>query len=90
MLFRSFVGHAETARLLFEELRPWTGAGLSVFGLVHLGPADLWLGLAAATIGQRATAERLLDAAIDRERRSGGAFWEKRALLARERLDAMP
>mgnify|MGYP003334482351 CR=1 FL=1 len=86
----AFVGHAETARLLFEELRPWTGAGLSVFGLVHLGPADLWLGLAAATIGQRATAERLLDAAIDRERRSGGAFWEKRALLARERLDAMP
>ncbi len=81
-------GDIELARLLFEELRPWAGAGLAVYGLVHLGPADLVLGRAAAVLGQRATAEQLLDAAADQERRRGGAYWEKRALLAREHLDA--
>ncbi|MEY4339118.1 MAG: hypothetical protein RLZ14_968, partial [Actinomycetota bacterium] len=81
---------AELGRIVFDELRTWTGAGLAVYGLVHVGPADLWLGLCASVMGQRATAERLLDDAIAQERRRGGAYWEKRALLARERLDGNP
>ena len=81
------VSDAELAAKLWDELRGWSGWGLSTYGVAYLGAADTWLGVAAATMGRDRAAQELLRAGAAQDERRGAVVWRDRALtLAAEML----
>lgn len=70
---------AELGDRLWEELRHWSGHGLSVLGMAYAGAADTWLGAAAAASGRKKAAVALLASAAQQEARRGTIPWRVRA-----------
>jgi len=72
----SAVEDAEMARLLAPHLAPLAGSNIMVgHGVACYGSADRYLGMVAATLGDRHTAERSFEAALAVDRRMGAATW---------------
>ena len=67
------------AAKVWNELTVWSGWGLSALGISYLGSADIWLGLAAATMGRQRTAVELLTAGAAQDDRRGAGAWSDRA-----------
>ncbi len=79
-------GDAALAATLWRSLERFRGTGLSLHSVGYFGSADRYLGLLAATLGDRDRGLSLLADAVAAERRRGSALWER---LAARDLDAM-
>ncbi len=70
------VGDAELAAVLYPELAPLSGTNVMIgHGVACYGAADRYLGMLAATLGERERAEAHLAAAMDLNRRMGAPTW---------------
>jgi DNA-binding CsgD family transcriptional regulator/tetratricopeptide (TPR) repeat protein len=72
----SIVGDAETARLVYAELLPHSGSSVMIgHAVACYGAADRYLGMLAATLGDRALAARHFEAALALDREAGAHTW---------------
>jgi DNA-binding CsgD family transcriptional regulator len=72
----SAVGDEEVARLVYPELAPLAGTSVMIgHGVACYGAADRYLGMLAATTGDREGAHRHFEAALALNRRMGAATW---------------
>ncbi len=72
----SAVGDRDLAALLYPELAPLSGTNVMIgHGVACYGAADRYLGMLAATLGERERAEDHLAAAMDLNRRMGASTW---------------
>jgi DNA-binding CsgD family transcriptional regulator/tetratricopeptide (TPR) repeat protein len=70
------LGDEQTARLIYPELEPLTGANVMIGHLVACyGAADRYLGMLAATLGEADRAEAHFAAATELNRRTGMRTW---------------
>jgi hypothetical protein len=72
-------GEETLAASLWRPLERFRGTGLSLHSVGYFGCADRYLGLLAATLGDRDRGASLLADAVAAERRRGSAFWERLA-----------
>jgi DNA-binding CsgD family transcriptional regulator len=75
-------GSAAHARMLFDEMSPWSGQWAGTGGAVCYGPYDLHLGSMAALLDDHSEAQRLLHRALQSCVESGCRPWEARVHLA--------
>jgi DNA-binding CsgD family transcriptional regulator len=72
----SIVGDAEMARLVYAELLPHSGSSVMIgHAVACYGAADRYLGMLAATFGDRALAARHFEAALALDREAGAHTW---------------
>ncbi len=96
------LGDEQMAAILYPKLQPLTGANVMIGHLVACyGSADRYLGMLAATLGERARAEEHFERAMDENRRMGASTWVAHTAYeygrlqlgggrgARERADAL-
>jgi class 3 adenylate cyclase/DNA-binding CsgD family transcriptional regulator/tetratricopeptide (TPR) repeat protein len=70
------IGDARIAELVYPELKPVAGRPVMVGYLVACyGAADRYLGMLAATLGERELARAHFEAALELDRRMGGSTW---------------
>jgi len=72
----SAVGHLPVAELVYPALAPLAGSNVMIgHGVACYGSVDRYLGMLAATLGERDTATRHFEAALDFNRRMGAQTW---------------
>jgi len=72
---------AGTAQVVLDHTTPYRGrVAITGIGRASLGPVDRFVGVAAATVGDRELAVEALRAAVDLARRTGAVAHEARAL----------
>jgi DNA-binding CsgD family transcriptional regulator/tetratricopeptide (TPR) repeat protein len=70
------LGDEEMAAILYPELEPLTGANVMIGHLVACyGSADRYLGMLAATLGERERAEEHFERAMEENERMGALTW---------------
>jgi DNA-binding CsgD family transcriptional regulator/tetratricopeptide (TPR) repeat protein/Mrp family chromosome partitioning ATPase len=70
------LGDEEMAAILYPKLEPLTGANVMIGHLVACyGSADRYLGMLAATLGERERAEEHFERAMEENERMGASTW---------------
>ncbi|HEX4752656.1 MAG TPA: AAA family ATPase [Solirubrobacterales bacterium] len=72
----SAIGDEATAAIVYPELEPFAGTNVMIGHLVSCyGSADRYLGMLAATLGERERAEAHFERAIEMNREMGASTW---------------
>jgi DNA-binding CsgD family transcriptional regulator len=72
----SAIGEREVAALVYPELASFAGTNVMIgSGVIFCGPADRYLGMLAATLGDPERAEGHFAAALELNRRMGASTW---------------
>jgi DNA-binding SARP family transcriptional activator/DNA-binding CsgD family transcriptional regulator len=72
----SAIGEREVAALVYPELASFAGTNVTIgSGVIFCGPADRYLGMLAATLGDPERADGHFAAALELNRRMGASTW---------------